>query len=81
MAVIAEYVKWRDVNVEEHGGHEFIVMWSDHTWDEFKTPKCGYWIGDKTYKQVMALNKIVSSKMTKEEAIAYINERMKELEV
>jgi len=76
--IIAEYVHWRDVNCSIHGGYKFIIMWSDHTWDEFKTPTSDYYIKGKTYKQIMNLNKVVSSKMSKEEAIRYINEKFKE---
>lgn len=80
----AEYVKWRDLNVDYHGFREFIVMWSDFTWSSFKVPNTEYWLTrngvTKTYKQVMRLNNIVSEKMTKLQAEAYINKRIEELE-
>ena len=79
----AEYVKWRDAATYLHDDcYEFIVMWSDYTWSLFKVPAKGFWIKrngvTKTYKQVMKLNKMVSQKMTKKEAEAYINERIAE---
>lgn len=77
---IAEYVKWRDVNTDMHGGHEFIVMWSDRTWDLFKMPFTGYHIGKGTYKGFMDLNKMVSKKMERSEAIEYINQKFAQLE-
>lgn len=72
--VIAEYIHWRDVA----GRKEFVIMWSDHTWETITCPFDDYWIGDKTYKQHMKLNKVVSGKMTKEEAMKFIHERFKE---
>ena len=76
----AEYVHWRDLAVWQHGYREFVVMWSDHTWDAFKCPIVEYQIKNKTYKQFMQLNKIVSSKMSKTEATAFINRKFKEYE-
>ena len=72
--VIAEYVHWRDT----YGVKEFVIMWSDHTWETIRCPFTDYWINNKSYKQHMQLNKVVSSKMTKEKAMEFINERFKE---
>lgn len=72
--VIAEYVHWRDAR----GRKEFVIMWSDHTWETIRCPFTGYWINGKSYKQHMQLNKVVSSKMTKKEAMNFINQRFEE---
>lgn len=69
--VIAEYVHWRDTC----DGKQFIIMWSDHTWETICCPFTDYWIGKKSYKQYMDLNKVVSGKMSKEEAMKFINEK------
>ena len=63
--IIAEYVHWRDTC----DGKQFVIMWSDHTWETIRCPFTDYWIGKKSYKQYMDLNKVVSGKMSKEEAI------------
>ena len=72
--VIAEYVHWRDA----YDVKEFVIMWSDHTWETIRCPFTDYYINNKSYKQHMQLNKVVSSKMTKEQAMEFINERFKE---
>lgn len=69
--IIAEYVRWRDTA----GVKEFIIMWSDHTWETIRCPFTDYWIGNKTFKQYMELNKIVSRKMNKENAMEFINKK------
>ena len=72
--VIAKYVHWRDTYIVK----EFVIMWSDHTWETIRCPFTDYWINNKSYKQHMQLNKVVSSKMTKEQAMEFINKRFKE---
>ena len=72
--VIAMYTHWRDANEKA-----FVIMWSDHTWDLIKYPCKDYWVGKKSYKQYMQLNKIISSKMTKDEAMKFINEKFEGL--
>ena len=67
----AEYTHWRDAYLVK----EFVIMWSDHTWEIIRCPFENYWIGDKSYKQHMQLNKVVSGKMTKEQAMEFINQR------
>lgn len=69
--IIAEYVHWRDTC----NGKEFVIMWSDHTWEIIRCPFTDYWICKKSYKQYMELNKIVSGKMNKESAMKFINEK------
>lgn len=69
--IIAEYVRWRDTADVK----EFIIMWSDHTWETIRCPFTDYWIGNKTFKQYMELNKIVSRKMNKENAMEFINKK------
>lgn len=51
--IIAEYVHWRDTRCKK----EFVIMWSDHTWETIRCPFTDYWIGNKSYKQYMELNK------------------------
>lgn len=68
--IIAEYVHWRETRVKE-----FIIMWSDHTWETICCPFTDYRIGKKSYKQYMELNKVVSRKMSKENAMKFINEK------
>ena len=75
--VIACYVKWRDVDWRT-SGKQFIIMWSDHTWETICCPFDCYYIGDKTFKQHMRLQEIVSRKMQKEEAMRFIQERFDE---
>lgn len=72
--VIARYTHWRDANEKA-----FIIMWSDHTWETIKYPSESYWVGNKSYKQYMELNKVVSGKMTKEQAMKFINEKFEGL--
>lgn len=69
--IIAEYVHWRDTA----GIKEFIIMWSDHTWETIRCPFTDYWIGNKTFKQYMELNQIISRKMNKESAMEFINKK------
>lgn len=69
--VIAEYVHWRDVRDKK----EFVIMWSDHTWETICCPFTDPWIDGKSYKQYMNLNKVISSNMTKEKAMKFINEK------
>lgn len=69
--IIAEYVHWRDTRCKK----EFVIMWSNHTWETICCPFTDYWIGNKSYKQYMELNKIVSRKMSKEQAMKFINEK------
>ena len=68
--IIAEYVHWRDTC----DGKQFIIMWSDHTWETICCPFTDYWIGKKSYKQYMNLNKVVG-RMSKEKAMEYINKK------
>lgn len=62
------------------GNAEFIVLYSDFTWEKIECP-CGIgtMIGDKTLKQHLNLNKIVSGHRTKEELYSYIEQKFKEL--
>lgn len=69
--IIAEYVHWRDTC----DGKQFVIMWSDHTWETIRCPFTDYLIDNKSYKQYMNLNKVVSSKMTKEKAMDFINKK------
>lgn len=69
--IIAEYVHWRDTCDSK----QFIIMWSDHTWETIVCPSTDYYIDKKSYKQHMELNKIVSRKMNKEDAIKFINKK------
>lgn len=39
--IIAEYVHWRDTC----DCKEFVIMWSDHTWEIIRCPFTDYWIG------------------------------------
>ena len=55
--------------------HEFLVLWTDHTWDEFQFNPKTY-----DYRATMQIGKITSKRMTKEQAIKYIKERIKEIE-
>lgn len=71
---IAMYVHWRDACKKA-----FIIMWSDGTWEQIEYPRESYWVGNKSYKQYMPLNKIVSCKMTKTEAMKFINEKFEGL--
>ena len=69
--IIAEYIHWRDA----YKVKEFAIMWSDYTWEIIRCPFTDYWIDDMSYKQYMQLNKVVSSKMTKEQAMEHINKK------
>lgn len=73
------YVHWRDIAVQDYNHREFVICWSDHTWEIIEIPDCGWQIGGKTVKQHMGLNKMVSSKMTKEEAKRYISRKVAEM--
>ena len=71
-----EFVHWRDTYLVK----EFIIMWSDHTWESVQCPFDRYYIGDKTYKQFMDLNKMSTGKMTRDKAMNHIQTRFKEYE-
>ena len=68
--ITAEYVHWRDTHCKQ-----FVIMWSDHTWETICCPFTDYWIGTKSYKQYMELNKVVIGKMSKEKAMEFINKK------
>ena len=72
--VFAMYTHWRDANEKA-----FVIMWSDNTWELIKYPGKSYWVGNKSYKQYMQLNKVVTCNMTKEQAMKFINEKFEGL--
>nr|DAX65118.1 MAG TPA: hypothetical protein [Caudoviricetes sp.] len=74
--ITACYVHWKKTYVTR----EFIILWSDHTWETICCPTDPYRIGDKSLKQFMELNKIAYKKMNREEAMNYINKKFKEIE-
>lgn len=73
--VYAKMVKWTDKYVDKR---EFIVLWSDHTWDEFGFVWNNRSIKD--YKKHFCLKQLVSRKVSRDEAIKFINYKIKELE-
>ena len=69
--ITVEYIHWKGTT----NSKEFIIMWSDHTWETIVCPFTDYWIGNKSHKQYMDLNKLVCGKMSREEAMKYINKK------
>ena len=51
--VIAMYTHWKDA-IEK----AFIIIWSDYTWETIKYLNESCWVGNKSYKQYMELNKV-----------------------
>lgn len=73
--VYTKMVKWTDKYVDKR---EFIVLWSDHTWDEFRFVWNNKSIKD--LKKHFCLKQLVTRKVDKGEAIKFINSRIKEIE-
>ena len=73
--VYAKMIKWTDKYVEHY---EFIVLWSDHTWDEFQFQWNNHKI--KEYKKHFCLGQLTSRKIAKDEAIKFIEYKIKEIE-
>lgn len=68
-------VKWSD---KYDPYCEFIVLWSDHTWSMFRF-KYGNPSID-SYKKHFDLNRLVREKTKKEDAIKFIEKKIKEIE-
>ena len=62
------YVKLTHWTYKVMNGSVFVILWSDHTWTEFR------------FKKHFELNKLVSKKVPKEEAIKFIERKIKEIE-
>lgn len=67
--------KWTDSYVDYRA---FIILWSDHTWDEFRFQ----WNNRKIikYKKHFCLGQLTSRKVAKDEAIKFIEYKIKEIE-
>lgn len=76
--IYAVAIHWNDGYVVR----KFVILWSDHTWEEIVTPIEDEWMikskTGKSYKEFMNLRKII--RMTREQAMEYINNKFKEYE-
>lgn len=73
--VIVVGAYWKDHNYKP----SLVVLWSDYTWETFESPIGNWDLRDKTVKQYVNINYMISRKASKEETIVYINQKMKEL--
>lgn len=72
--VIGMYVYWRDTTHIK----EFVIMWSDNTWETIRCPFTEYYINGKSFKQYMELQKLISSKATKEAFMKHIQKKFED---
>lgn len=72
------YVKLTHWTYKVMNGSVFVILWSDHTWTEFRFKWNNREIHN--YKNHFELNKLVSKKVPKEEAIKFIERKIKEIE-
>lgn len=74
---IVKHIHWGVNN--SYQNNYVIVLWSDHTWEQFNLGSEPY-IKGKTMKQHYNFGKAISSKMTKNQLIEYLNQKKAEIE-
>ena len=74
---IVKHIHWGANN--SYQNNYVIVLWSDHTWEQFNLGPEPY-IKGKTMKQHYNFGKAISSKMTKNQLIEYLNQKKAEIE-
>lgn len=74
---IVKHIHWGANN--SYRNNYVIVLWSDYTWEQFNLGPEPY-IKGKTMKQHYNFGKAISSKMTKNQLIEYLNQKKAEIE-
>lgn len=74
---IVKHIHWGANN--SYQNNYVIVLWSDYTWEQFNLGPEPY-IKGKTMKQHYNFGKAISSKMTKNQLIEYLNQKKVEIE-
>ena len=74
---IVKHIHWGANN--SYRNNYVIVLWSDYTWEQFNLGPDPY-IKGKTMKQHYNFGKAITSKMTKNQFIEYLNKKKVEIE-
>lgn len=74
---IVKHIHWGANN--SYRNNYVIVLWSDYTWEQFNLGPEPY-IKGKTMKQHYNFGKAITSKMTKNQFIEYLNKKKVEIE-
>lgn len=74
---IVKHIHWGANN--SYRNNYVIVLWSDYTWEQFNLGPEPY-IKGKTMKQHYNFGKAITSKMTKNQFIGYLNKKKVEIE-
>ena len=74
---IVKHIHWGANN--SYRNNYVIVLWSDYTWEQFDLGPEPY-IKGKTMKQHYNFGKAITSKMTKNQFIEYLNKKKVEIE-
>ena len=74
---IVKHIHWGANN--SYRNNYVIVLWSDYTWEQFNLGPEQY-IKGKTMKQHYNFGKAITSKMTKNQFIEYLNKKKVEIE-
>lgn len=74
---IVKHIHWGANN--SYRNNYVIVLWSDYTWEQFNLGPEPY-IKGKTMKQHYNFGKAITSKMTKNQLIEYLNQKKAEIE-
>lgn len=74
---IVKHIHWGANN--SYRNNYVIVLWSDYTWEQFNLGPEPY-IKGKTMKQHYNFGKAITSKMTKNQFIEYLNQKKAETE-
>lgn len=74
---IVKHIHWGANN--SYRNNYVIVLWSDYTWEQFNLGSEPY-IKGKTMKQHYNFGKAITSKMTKNQFIEYLNKKKVEIE-
>lgn len=74
---IVKHIHWGANN--SYRNNYVIVLWSDYTWEQFNLGPEPY-IKGKTMKQHYNFGKVITSKMTKNQFIEYLNKKKVEIE-
>lgn len=74
---IVKHIHWGANN--SYRNNYVIVLWSDYTWEQFNLGPEPY-IKGKTMKQHYNFGKAITSKMTKNQFVEYLNQKKAETE-
>lgn len=74
---IVKHIHWGANN--SYRNKYVIILWSDYTWEQFDLGPEPY-IRGKTMKQHYNFGKAITSKMTRNQFIEYLNQKKTEIE-